>query len=150
MEGADASGDDMMMMTQQWIQSLDLTNYDDSTGYWDFTPSMYDECTNRRSEVVVECMASGLEQGCLAGGDQCVTDLDCCDQMFCGPISGNCTDPVKCFRTLNSKVTFFTVFFRTIQAMASKRSLYSGCTSNVCLYLCSAILWRVTIALFWI
>ena len=95
MEESDVSDDDTMMMMTMWIQSLDLYNYDDSNGYWDFTPTMYDECTNRRSEVAVECMASELEKGCLAEGDQCATDLDCCHQMFCSPISGNCTDPVE-------------------------------------------------------
>ena len=107
MEEGDASGDDMMMMMNQ-IQSLDLTYYDESTGYWDFTPSMNGKCTERRSEVVVECTASEMEQGCLQSGEKCATDLDCCNRMFCCPATGSCLDP----------------------GALLKRSLYTGCTSD--------------------
>lgn len=75
------------------ITSVDLTDYDDSRGTWNYLYE-WGACNNMRSSVVVECMdVSGSD--CLQDGDQCATDLDCCDQMYCSPISGNCTDAVK-------------------------------------------------------
>ena len=88
------SDDDMMGYT--WIPSLDLTYYDKNTGYWSFEATdgmMQSNCYEQRSLVLVECMAGG--QDCLMEGHECATDLDCCDQMFCSPISGNCTNPVE-------------------------------------------------------
>ena len=87
------SGDDGMNM---WIPSLELTYYDENTGYWSFEETdgmMQPNCYEQLSIVLVQCIESG--QDCLVEGHECATDLDCCDQMFCSSISGNCTDPVE-------------------------------------------------------
>lgn len=77
------------------VQSVDVTSYDITD--WDFGPSKMAACNVHTSEVVVDCMTNGYAQDCLDDGKECSTDLDCCDQMYCSPVSGNCIDPVTCY-----------------------------------------------------
>ena len=119
---------DMMMMVDMSVsrQSLDLTSYEESTGYWEFTPTMNYDCMELRDEVVVECQPSGLQPGCLQSGDQCATDLDCCDQMFCCPVTGSCLDPVELMQFMVFVGKSDPVFFYKTLLFVCKSQI-SGC-----------------------
>lgn len=106
-EGVLSHSLDSMM---NWQMSSVNVWYDEWLDIWEFNEHSNEDCNSHRSVVVVECMASGSDQDCLSEGNQCATDLDCCDQMFCSSISGNCTDPVECsyllcFQKVKSKCT---------------------------------------------
>ena len=68
------------------------SDWDDT--YWDFGPAMSYDCNNHMSDLVVQCQTYMNGQECLQDGDQCAMDLDCCEHMFCSPVTGNCHDPV--------------------------------------------------------
>ena len=77
------------------VFSADLTYFDETNANWKFGLSEFEDCLNHMSDVVVECTSNSAEV-CLDHDDQCATDLDCCDLMFCSPITGTCVDTVEC------------------------------------------------------
>ena len=75
------------------VGSVDLTSFDMTIPWWDFGPTMNGDCTNHLSDVVVEC--ESYDSYCLNHNDECATDLDCCDKMFCSQVSGTCVNIVE-------------------------------------------------------
>ena len=67
--------------------------------------NVYTECVNHGNDMMVECMSSLDGEDCLESGNECATDLDCCDRMFCSPVSGICVDSVTYL--IHSKTSIF-------------------------------------------
>ena len=80
------------------VQISDLMTFDPSKRPLEWAPAqfnVYNECEYHNNDMAVECESSLDEHNCLQIGNQCAIDMDCCDQMFCSPVSGNCVDPVE-------------------------------------------------------
>ena len=79
------------------VQVRDLMKFDESPAPLDSVSAqfnLYNDCEYDAKDIMVECESSLDGPNCLQIGKQCAIDLDCCDQMFCSPVSGNCVDPV--------------------------------------------------------
>lgn len=62
--------------------------------WWTFDSGSNNDCHNHTNLLVVQCAADLNGQGCLDSGMECATDLECCDRMFCSPVTGHCTTAV--------------------------------------------------------
>ena len=80
------------------LQSFPAEPYRGMGQYWWLVEiSTENDCNTHTSDAVVSC---NISQECLSVGQECATDLDCCNTMYCSPVQGNCTDPVTYSRLL--------------------------------------------------